>query len=138
MRSRFCPIPLSLSRCRRRPTTRAPIAPGDEPLWSESWYFDFVDAEQGIGGWVRLGLMPNQKTAWINALLCGPDMPTVAVNDFEVALPDDPSAVRTDAIELTLPPPSRCRPTASGCVAAARPTTTRRRCCAGRRGDRSR
>ena len=29
---------------------------GDEPLWSESWYFDFADAQQGVGGWIRLGL----------------------------------------------------------------------------------
>jgi len=40
--------------------------------------------------------------AWINALLCGPDMATVAVNDFEAVLPDDPGAVRTDAIDLAL------------------------------------
>lgn len=58
-------------------------AAGDEPLWSESWYFDFADPQQGIGGWVRLGLMPNENTAWVNALLCGPDMPTVALLDFE-------------------------------------------------------
>ena len=45
----------------------------DEPLWNESWYFDFVDAQQGVGGWIRLGLYPNQQTAWINALLCGPE-----------------------------------------------------------------
>ena len=83
--------------------------PGDEPLWSESWYFDFADAGQGVGGWIRLGLIPNQRTAWINALLCGPDMPTVAVNDFEAALPDDPGTVRTDAIELdSRRRPSRC------------------------------
>ena len=75
--------------------------PGAEPLWSESWYADFVDEEQGIGGWFRLGLIPNQNTAWVNALLCGPDMPTVAVNDFEAQLPGDPGVVRTDAIELT-------------------------------------
>jgi hypothetical protein len=75
--------------------------PGAEPLWSESWYADFVDEGQGIGGWFRLGLIPNQRTAWINALLCGPDIPTVAVNDFHVALPEDAGAVRTDAIELT-------------------------------------
>ena len=75
--------------------------PGAEPLWSESWYADFVDEGQGIGGWFRLGLIPNQSTAWVNALLCGPDIPTVAVNDFEVRLPDDPGVVRTDAIELT-------------------------------------
>ncbi len=74
----------------------------DEPLWNESWYFDFVDAQQGVGGWIRLGLYPNQQTAWINALLCGPNMPTFALNDFEVALPDDPGVVRADSIDLTL------------------------------------
>ncbi len=75
--------------------------PGGEPLWSESWYADFVDEANGVGGWFRLGLMPNEQTAWVNALLCGPGMPTVAVNDFHVALPDDPFAVHTDAVELT-------------------------------------
>ncbi len=75
--------------------------PGAEPLWSESWYADFVDEGQGIGGWFRLGLIPNQGTAWVNALVCGPDIPTVAVNDFEVELPDDFGVVRTDAIELS-------------------------------------
>jgi aminoglycoside phosphotransferase (APT) family kinase protein len=74
----------------------------DEPLWNESWYFDFADPGQGVGGWIRLGLYPNQQTAWINALLCGPDMPTVAINDFEAGLPYDPAAVRADAFELTL------------------------------------
>ncbi len=74
----------------------------DEPLWNESWYFDFADAQQGVGGWIRLGLYPNQNTGWINALVCGPDMPTIAVNDFEAVLPDDLGAVRTDAIDLAL------------------------------------
>ncbi|AGB23965.1 putative aminoglycoside phosphotransferase [Mycobacterium sp. JS623] len=74
----------------------------DEPFWNESWYFDFADPDQGVGGWIRLGLYPNQQTAWINALLCGPDMATVAINDFEAALPDDPAAVRADAYELSL------------------------------------
>jgi hypothetical protein len=75
--------------------------PGDEPLWSESWYADFVDEGQGIGGWFRLGLTPNQQRAWVNALLCGPDIPTVAVNDFHLAPPDDPGVVGTDAVEFT-------------------------------------
>jgi hypothetical protein len=74
----------------------------DEAFWNESWYFDFADLDEGVGGWIRLGLYPNQQTAWVNALLCGPDMPTVAINDFEAALPDDPAAVRTDDFELTL------------------------------------
>jgi Ecdysteroid kinase-like family len=74
----------------------------DEVLWNESWYFDFADADAGIGGWIRLGLYPNQRTAWVNALLCGPDMATIALTDFAAALPDDPGVVRTDAIDLDL------------------------------------
>ncbi len=73
----------------------------DEPLWNESWYADFADAGQGFGGWVRLGLIPNQQTAWLHALFCGPDLPTVAIVDFEVPVPADPWAVRTHAFDFT-------------------------------------
>ncbi len=65
---------------------------GDEPPWNESWYFDFADPQQGIGGWIRLGLIPNQNTSWITGLLCGPDIPTYALVDFH----------DTGGIELTL------------------------------------
>jgi Ecdysteroid kinase-like family len=78
----------------------AHVATG-EPLWSESWYADFADAANGFGGWVRIGLIPNQQTAWLHALLCGPDLPTVAVVDFEVPLPADPWALQTGAIGFT-------------------------------------
>ena len=91
--------------------------PTDEPLWNESWYADFVDAAQGLGGWVRLGLIPNQRTAWLNGLLCGPDLPTVALVDFEVALPADPWSVHAGAIEFThsvVIPLSRYRVALSG------------------------
>ena len=74
-----------------------------EPLWSESWYADFADTTQGLGGWFRLGLVANQQTAWVHALLCGPDLPTVAVVDCEVPLPpgnSDAWELRTDAFEL--------------------------------------
>ncbi|MBO0866321.1 MAG: phosphotransferase, partial [Mycobacterium sp.] len=73
----------------------------DEPLWNESWYADFADATQGFGGWIRLGLIPNQHTAWLHALLCGPDLPTVAVVDFEVPLPADAWTVRTGTIDFS-------------------------------------
>ena len=53
-----------------------------------------------MGGWFRIGLVANQQTAWVHALLCGPDLPTVAVVDCEVPLPADPWALRTDAFEL--------------------------------------
>ncbi|SPM42315.1 phosphotransferase [Mycobacterium numidiamassiliense] len=73
--------------------------PTAEPLWSESWYADFVDAAQGLGGWFRIGLIANQQTAWVQALLCGPDLPTVAVA-ADVPLPPDPWVVRADGLEL--------------------------------------
>ncbi|BBZ52310.1 phosphotransferase [Mycobacterium heidelbergense] len=74
--------------------------PTAEPLWSESWYADFVDAAQGLGGWFRVGLIANQRKAWVHALLCGPAMPTVAVVDTDVPLPADPWLLRTDAFEV--------------------------------------
>lgn len=75
--------------------------PTDEPLWSESWYADFADVTQGFGGWVRLGRIPNERKAWLHALLCGPNIATTAVIDFDVALPADPWTVRTDSIDFT-------------------------------------
>jgi hypothetical protein len=75
-------------------------APTAEPLWSESWYADFVDEAQGLGGWFRIGLIANRQTAWVHALLCGPDMATVAAVDAQVPLPADPWTFRTDAFEL--------------------------------------
>ena len=71
-----------------------------EPLWSESWYADFADAAQGLGGWFRIGLIPNKQTAWVHALLCGPGMPTVAIVDTEVPVPAQPWVLRTDAFEV--------------------------------------
>jgi Ecdysteroid kinase-like family len=93
------------------PTVAEPLRPSNddesahsptiEPLWSESWYADFADVASGLGGWVRLGLIPNQRTAWLHALLCGPDLPTVAVVDFEVPLPSDPWALQTGTVGFT-------------------------------------
>ncbi len=82
------------------PVDEGPHQPGDEPLWNESWYWDFADPRQNVGGWIRLGLVPNQKVAWINALVCGPDMPTVALLDFEAPLPADPAVVHGDGAEM--------------------------------------
>lgn len=82
------------------PTDEGAHPPGDEPLWNESWYWDFADPEQGIGGWIRLGLIPNQRQAWINALVCGPGMPTVALLDFAAPLPTDAGVVTGDGVQL--------------------------------------
>jgi hypothetical protein len=94
------------------PSTPEPLQPGpedegahphtDEPLWSESWYFDFADPGQDVGGWLRLGLIPNEDHAWINALLCGPGMPTIAVLEWDAPLPDSYARVSTADVELVL------------------------------------
>ena len=74
----------------------------EEPLWSESWYFDFADEGQDVGGWIRLGLIPNQGHAWVNALLCGPDLPTIAVLEWDAPLPESHARVSTADVELVL------------------------------------
>jgi hypothetical protein len=95
------PAPTVAEPLRPSDDDESPHTATDEPLWSESWYADFADAASGFGGWVRIGLIPNQKTAWLHALLCGPNLPTVAVVDVEVPLPDDPWALQTGAVDFS-------------------------------------
>ena len=96
------PEPSSQEPLQPNPEDETTHPPTDEALWSESWYFDFADPGQDVGGWIRLGLIPNQGHAWINALLCGSDMPTIAVLDFEVPLPETHTHVSTDDVDLVL------------------------------------
>lgn len=106
------PEPLSPSE-----SDEFPHQPTDEALWNESWYFDFIDPAAGIGGWIRLGLYPNEDHAWVNALLCGPDLPTIALTDFRAEIPAEPFAVRTADIAMTqdvLEPLRRYRVTVTG------------------------
>ena len=94
------PAPAGYQALQPDPAEEKAHQPGDEPLWSESWYWDFADEGQGLGGWIRLGLIPHQGHAWINALICGPDIPTVALLDFHAPLPVDPNALSSDGIEM--------------------------------------
>jgi hypothetical protein len=75
--------------------------PGAEPMWNESWYGDFVDLQQGLGGYIRLGLTPNEGVAWLTALLCGPGRPTVAVIDFAAPVPADAFELHTGSFDFT-------------------------------------
>ncbi|KAJ0426761.1 Ecdysteroid kinase-domain-containing protein [Aspergillus carlsbadensis] len=73
----------------------------EHPLHNESLYFDVVDADQGIGIWIRLGVTPNQPGSWYNALICGPGRPTIAVNDFEAPTPGSDFAINTENVKAT-------------------------------------
>jgi hypothetical protein len=81
------------------PVDEAAHAPGEERLWNESWYFDFLDAGATFGGYVRIGLVPNLGVCWYWACVVGADRPLVAVVDHEVPLPASPSLeVRSDGL----------------------------------------
>src|SRR2546430_9297722 len=75
------------------PTDDRRNEPADGLYWNESWYFDFSRAD-GTGGYVRLGLYPNQQVAWYWAYIVSPEHGLVVVRDHEVPLP------RADALEV--------------------------------------
>jgi len=72
------------------PTDEGRHEPGPEPLWGESWYFDFFAPDGSVGGWIRIGLYPNLGVTWYHAYLVGPDRQTIAVADYEAPLPRAP------------------------------------------------
>ncbi|MGB8651314.1 MAG: hypothetical protein WCD35_11695 [Mycobacteriales bacterium] len=77
--------------------------PGGERLWNESWYADFVTADGSLGGYLRLGLSPNQGSAWVLVALAGPGRPTVLVDDKGAPLPGEgPVQVTTSAYRFAL------------------------------------
>jgi hypothetical protein len=61
--------------------------PTDDPWWGEAWSFDFATAGAGLGGAVRLGLLPNQGMCWYWACVVGPGRDPIVVVDHEVPLP---------------------------------------------------
>jgi hypothetical protein len=73
--------------------------PGAEQLWSESWYFDFMDEAGTLGGYVRIGILPNLDTCWYWACLVGEGRPLVTVIDHDVPIPRAGSLeIRTEGL----------------------------------------
>ena len=61
--------------------------PDHDPLWNESWYLDFGTDDASLGGYVRLGLYPNQGVAWYWACLVGEGRPLLLVREHEAPVP---------------------------------------------------
>ncbi len=61
-------------------------SPGADWWWNESWYFDFTANDGSIGGYVRIGLYPNQSRAWCWVYIVNADG-TVVVRDHDVPFP---------------------------------------------------
>jgi hypothetical protein len=68
--------------------------PGTDLLWGESWYHDFAAADGSYGGYLRLGLYPNQEIAWYWVHLVRRGEPLVVVRDH--AVPGPAGASSTD------------------------------------------
>lgn len=77
--------------------------PESDPLWNESWYFDFAARDGALGGYVRLGLYPNLGVAWYWAYLVGAGRELLVVRHHEAALPKgDVLEVREEALWAAL------------------------------------
>jgi hypothetical protein len=63
--------------------------PGTEPLWSESYYADFVSEDGARAGYLRLGLYPNLGVSWWTAMIVTPGQSLVAWTDYQLSVPAD-------------------------------------------------
>jgi len=70
---------------------RHPVEDGE--FWGESWYLDWAAADCSYGGYVRLGLYPNQRKAWWWIALVGQDRPLVLTVEHDMPCPDGEAAV---------------------------------------------
>ena len=72
--------------------------PGGGAWWNESWYFDFAAADGSIGGYVRIGLYPNQQRAWCWVYIVDAEG-TIVVRDHDVPFPKPESLLaRSDGL----------------------------------------
>jgi hypothetical protein len=72
-----------------------------DELFNESWYFDF-SRDDGVGGYVRLGLYPNLGVAWWWAYLMTPDR-LIAVRTHDAPLPSgDALRIKAGALDANL------------------------------------
>ena len=62
---------------------------GDELLWNESYYLDFVDGTGAVAGYIRIGLYPNMGVTWWTAMIVGPGRPVVESVSYALPLPPD-------------------------------------------------
>ena len=76
---------------------------GDEALWNESYYLDFIDGSGHLAGYVRIGLYPNLGVTWWTAMLVGEGRPVLASVDYEAPLPGETGVeLRTDQLAVEL------------------------------------
>ena len=70
------------------PADEGTHAPGPEPLWNESWYFDGVSDDGSLGVYTRTGRVPNQDACLYTTCICGPGRPTIMLTEASAPLPE--------------------------------------------------
>ncbi len=94
--------------------------PEADPLWNESFYLDFVSADDTLAGYVRLGFYPNLSVAWWTTAVVEVGRQSIVSAAYD--LPADASSTLRSTgsgvdVELTVDDPLRSfgvRATASG------------------------
>ena len=72
---------------RPEPADEGTHAPGPEPLWNESWYFDGISDDGSLGVYMRTGRVPNQDACLFSAFVAGPGRPTIMLTQASAPLP---------------------------------------------------
>ena len=57
------------------------------PLWEEAWHLDFATGDGSFGGYVRLGILPNQGVSWVWTAIVGDGRRLVTVVEHEAPIP---------------------------------------------------
>jgi hypothetical protein len=65
-------------------------SPDDSQLWNESYYLDWFSPDGSIGGYIRVGIVPNLDAVWYWACFVERGRPLITVIDHEVPLPSSP------------------------------------------------
>jgi hypothetical protein len=78
---------------RPAPSDEGLHAPGPEPLWSESWYFDAIADGGDLGVYHRLGRLPNTGACLLTTCVVRPGQPALMLVASELEPPpaDDPA-----------------------------------------------
>ena len=105
----------------------APLAPDVEYLhaptqdyhWNESFYFNFTDPKRVIGGWTRIGILPNQESDMGAMMLYAGGSRVLAIYQGDRAVCEEDSITMGNLAYQRIEPLNKWRLTFAGTMADA-------------------
>ena len=81
---------------------RRHIPDSDAPTWNESWYFNFYDPIADVGGYLRIGLLPNAQVAnmWCALFSAGEEIYSRSRHDRPLPQGDIESGITLDGLSI--------------------------------------